>query len=409
MKRRASILALATLGAGAWAAHRWWPDKGWRNPCLPATLPENLASHPLVRAAWEGVDPNKVWDMHVHVAGTGDSGSGIALNPAMDSPTHPILYVKKRIFMAAACAAEQGEVDKDYMNRLLRQIAAFPTGVKCLLYAMDQFHDKDGRAVPARTGIYVPNEHVRDLARAHPDRYEWAASIHPYREDAIETLDRCVRDGARAIKWLPSSMGIDPALARNDGFYARLRTHDLPLIVHTGKELSVSGEGFDQRNNNPLRLRRPLAAGVRVVAAHCASLGTDLDLDKGSKADKVSSFELWARMMDEPLGQLLYGDLSAIPQFLRYSVLPKLIQREAWHSRLLNGSDYPLPGILPLYLMKELVRAGLLGVNDAGVLLAVRDHNPLLFDLMLKRSLHWQSRKFPVSCFETRSFFVTPG
>ena len=348
--------------------------------------------------------------MHVHVAGTGDSGSGIALNPAMDSPTHPILYVKKRIFMAAACAAEQGEVDKDYMNRLLRQIAAFPTGVKCLLYAMDQFHDKDGRAVPARTGIYVPNEHVRDLARAHPDRYEWAASINPYREDAIVTLDRCVRDGARAIKWLPSSMGIDPALARNDGFYARLRTDDLPLIVHTGKELSVSGEGFNQRNNNPLRLRRPLAAGVRVVAAHCASLALILICSEGSKADKVSSFELWARMMGcAGWANSSMGTCSAIPQFLRYSVLPKLIQREAWHSRLLNGSDYPLPGILPLYLMKELVRAGLLGVNDAGVLLAVRDHNPLLFDLMLKRSLHWQSRKFPVSCFETRSFFVTPG
>jgi mannonate dehydratase len=273
---------------------------------------------------------------------------------------------------------------------------------------MDQFHDRDGRAVPANTGIYVPNEYVHNLARAHPDRYEWAASIHPYREDAIETLDRCVRDGARAIKWLPSAMGIDPALARNDGFYARLSAHNLPLIVHTGKELSVTGEGFDQGKNNPLRLRRALATGVRVVAAHCASLGTDLDLDKGSKADRVFSFELWARMMDEPLGQRLYGDLSAIPQFLRYTVLPRLIQNEVWHSRLLNGSDYPLPGILPLYLMKELVRAGLLGIDEAGVLLAVRDHNPLFFDFMLKRALHWHGRKFPTSCFETKLFFVTP-
>jgi hypothetical protein len=30
---------------------------------------------------------------------------------------------------------------------------------------------------------------------------------------------------------------------------------------------------------NPLRLRRPLEQGVRVLVAHCASLGSGLDLD----------------------------------------------------------------------------------------------------------------------------------
>ena len=154
----------------------------------------------------------------------------------------------------------------------------------------------------------------------------------------------------------------------------------MPLIVHTGTELSVNGEGHSQDHNNPLHLRRPLAAGVRVVAAHCASLGKDHDWDEGDKPGKVSSFTLFTRRMNEPAGLNLYGDLSAIPQFHRYRILPALLDNPTWQARLLNASDYPLPGILPIYLLKELVRAGLLKAGDAEVLHAIRRHNPLLFE-----------------------------
>lgn len=406
MKRRAFLLGMAGLGVAAWAGHRFWPDGNqWRNPCLSG-LPDHLVTHPLIRAAWEGLDPKNVWDMHVHVAGTGDSGSGMAINPAMDSPAHPILYAQKRIFMDAACAADgQRSIDEQYLQRLLELSAAFPPGVKFLLYAMEHFHEGDGQADHAHTGIHVPNAHVRKLARAYPERFEWVASIHPYRADAVQILGQCIRDGARAVKWLPSAMGIDPASPRCDALYAALAKHNLPLIVHTGTELSVTGEGHSQDHNNPLRLRRPLQMGVRVVAAHCASLGRDYDTDQSGKPEKVSSFKLFARLMDEPIGKNLYGDLSAVPQFHRYRVFPALLQNARWHDRLLNASDYPLPGIVPIYLLKELVRGGLLRTDDAEVLNEVRQYNPLLFDFVLKRLLRWQGNKFPAQCFETRDFF----
>ena len=404
MKRRTFMLGLAGAGATAWAGSRWWPDGEWRNPCLPG-LPDALASHPLVRAAWDGLDPRQVWDMHVHVAGTGDSGSGMRVNPAMDSLAHPILYTQKRVFMDAACASGDSGVDAAYLDRLLQLTSAFPPGVKFMLYAMEQFHDGDGHAHDAHTGIHVPNAHVRKLAQSHPERFEWVASIHPYRSNAVAYLEQCIGDGARAVKWLPSAMGINPASPQCDAFYAALKQHKLPLIVHTGTELSVNGEGHSQDHNNPLHLRRPLAAGVRVVAAHCASLGKDHDWDEGDKAGKVSSFALFSRLMNEPKGANLYGDLSAIPQFHRYRILPALLDNPAWQARLLNASDYPLPGILPIYLLKELVRAGLLQADDAEVLHAIRRHNPLLFDFVMKRSLAWQGNKFNAGCFETRSFF----
>lgn len=405
MNRRGFLFGITGLGAAGWAGHRWWPDGNqWRNPCLSG-LPEALASHPLVRAAWEGIAPENVWDMHVHLAGTGDSGSGMAVNPAMDSLAHPILYVQKRAFMNAACASGEGHVDADYLSRLLEQASAFPPGAKFMLYAMAHFHDGEGHASHLHTGIHVPNAHVQKLAKTYPARFEWVASIHPYHDNAVETLEQCIRDGARAVKWLPSAMGIDPASRQCDAFYAALAKHDLPLIVHTGTELSVNGEGHSQDHNNPLRLRRPLQMGVRVVAAHCASLGRDYDWDQGDKPGKANSFDLFVRLLNEPHGENLYGDLSAIPQLHRYRVLPALLENALWHGRLLNASDYPLPGIPPIYLLKELVRAKLLKASDAQTLHAIRLYNPLLFDFVLKRTLAWQGRKFPAACFETRSFF----
>ena len=66
--------------------------------------------------------------------------------------------------------------------------------------------------------------------------------------------------------------------------------------------------------------------------------------------------------MDEPdYGKQLYGDISAMTQSNRATeVLVKLLERADWHARLLNGSDYPLPGVMPIFSVRELVARGLL-------------------------------------------------
>jgi uncharacterized protein len=88
-------LLYAGLAAGFGAAGLWWlwPEQGIANPCR-AALPPHLADHEVVRAAWSGIDAAKVWDCHAHLAGSGDSGSGIWFNPEMESPLHPLQYAQ---------------------------------------------------------------------------------------------------------------------------------------------------------------------------------------------------------------------------------------------------------------------------------------------------------------------------
>ena len=65
--------------------------------------------------------------------------------------------------------------------------------------------------------------------------------------------------------------------------------------------------------------------------------------------------------MDEPRYRgNLFGDIAAITQGNRMGVVATLLERRDWHARLLNGSDYPLPGVVPLIYLQALAERQLL-------------------------------------------------
>ncbi len=400
----------AALGAGGLAAFGLATTQfelpRLMNPCH-AALPPDLAGHPLVVSAWQELDAARVWDCHVHLAGIGDGDSGIRVSDRMMSPWHPVEYVQRIFYMNAGCAHEApGRVDQSFVERLHNLMEGMAPGFKLLLFAFEQAHDAAGRPLPRHSAFYVPNAWARRVAQAEPQWFEWACSIHPYRPDAVDALEAAAAAGARAVKWLPPAMGIDPSAPACDRFYDALARLGLPLITHTGEEQAVHGVG-EPDWGNPLRLRRALDRGVTVVLAHCATLGEDADLDRGSDGPRVPSFELFARMMAEPRGrERLYGDISAIVLRNREPrVIRRIIDRDDWHPRLLHGSDYPLPGILPLISPAMLARADLLDEAAVPVLGRIQQHNPLLFDFVLKRSLRSDGRALPARVFETRRVF----
>jgi len=390
--------------AGGIAAWRLWPEQGFWNPCH-AQLPPHFANHALVQQAWDGIDPARVWDSHSHLIGTGDSGSGITVNPRTESLLDPGQYARRLFFLNAGCVHDApGSVDLAYVDRMRNLIDGLRPGVKMMLYAFERAYDERGEPDHEHTVFHIPNHYARDVARKHPADFEWVASIHPYRRDCVTELEHAKRDGARAVKWLPSAMGIDPASPRCDPFYEVLSKNNIPLIAHGGLERAVLGRGAHDFGN-PLRLRRALDAGVRVVVAHCASMGEDRDLDKGPNGPYVDSFSLFVRIFEKFSN--LYGDISAMTQVNRAGpALARVIENQEWHARLLNGSDYPLPGVMPVFSVDYLVSLGLLAPSAAPVLREIRAHNPLLFDFVLKRHLRSNGKALAAGVFETRAFFV---
>ncbi len=372
------------------------------NPCR-AAIPVRLLVSPWLRQAWAGIDPARLWDCHVHLAGLGDGGSGIEVGPQLSTPLKPVHYAQRLFYMNAGCAHNApGKVDAAYVARLLNLCDAMPEGFKVMLFAFAHFHDAAGHAHPEHSAFYVPNAWAAKLAREFPARFEWVASLHPYHAAAADELRQAIADGACAVKWLPAAQGMDPASMQCDAFYRVLAESGTPLIVHCGEEKAVEGSDT-QAYGNPLRLRRALDAGVKVVVAHCATMGNDLDDDGRTRP----SFELFLKAMVEPRAKkLLFGDVSAITLRNRQpAVIRTLLERADLDDRLLHGSDYPLPGILPLLSSSTLARAGLLPRGAVTDLDALREHNPLLFDFVQKRLLSWQGHAFSAAVFDTRRIF----
>lgn len=408
MKRRGFLITTSALAAaGGLAGWRYWPEQGLTNPCL-SELPAQIAQSELVRATWDGIDPERVWDSHVHLVGSGDSGSGVWTNPRKDSALHPIQYAQRLFFLNAGCAHQApGRADESYVERMHNLIDGMKPGIKLVLLAFDHTYDPHGERDADASAFHTPNRYAADMHRMHAKYFEWAASIHPYRRDCVQQLEWAARHNVRAVKWLPPAMGIDPASARCDLFYQALARLGIALITHAGQERAV--HGADQPDfGNPLRLRRALDHGVTVVVAHCASMGRDRDLDRGPNGPWTDSFALFERLMDEPrYARLLYGDISAMTQINRAGPpLRAVIERTEWHARLLNGSDYPLPGIMPLFSVDYLVEQGYLEARAAPIIKAIRRHNPLLFDFVVKRHLTSNGKRLDQAVFHTRDFFL---
>lgn len=373
------------------------------NPCKPPWAAGG-AAQALVTEAFDGIDAKRLVDTHAHLLGNGDSGSGCSVHPQMHQWWRPLEVLRRHAILGAACVAPDApSVDRAYVERLQALASGFPSGARWWLFAFEQACDDAGQPVADWTTFHVPDAYAQQVAAALPQRFAWVASVHPYRPDALARLDAALTGGAVAVKWLPSAMNIDPRDPRCRPYCERLARAGVPLIVHCGEEKAAPGAGREELIN-PLLVRHLLAHGTRVIVAHCASLGRAHDTDARS-APLRPAFDLFARLMAEREWEgRLFADISAVFQRNRRpAVWQAVLRQQDWHHRLLHGSDYPLPGLGPLFSLPALQNAGVLPEPDIAPLQRLRAHNPLLFDMVLKRRLRLGDARLPAALFEARA------
>lgn len=375
--------------------------------CTGLTLPgtaygARTSETELIARAMKGINPETYLDVHNHVVGMGHGDTGVTVHPHMTAGlSHPLNWIRFRAYIKASGITDMNDVDANYMAVLKSRVEAMPTRGTSLLMAFDQVHDEAGEPQPQHTVFSVPNDHMFNAVTTS-ERFAPCASVHPYRRDAVEALHSVADRGAVAIKWLPNAMHIDPASPLCIPSYRVMAERGLTLISHGGEESAVPSPDT-QELGNPLRLRSALDAGVKVVVAHSASHGHSLDLDAPDHPS-ARAFDLFMRMMDEPRyeGQL-YGEISAVLLFNRVSHAgPGLMARTDLHHRLVNGSDYPIPGINPLINLTQLWSLGLIRWEDKRGLSRLFRTNPLLGDFVLKRVLCGEDGEptgFPPSVF----------
>ena len=410
-KRLIIAFALAgLLGRCDWLADElggaWTPN--------PGNIEDELspAAQALVDRAFEDVPDGGLRDYHTHILGMGTNGADTWVNPKTRTWAHPIERFKALVFLSGSGVTDEREADRQYLERLKELIGNLPKGGKHFILAMDFRYDSDCRPDKENSTFYVANRRVVDLAVSGADIFVPAISVNPHRPGAVKELRKWARQGVGMVKWLPNSQGINACDERLEEYYCALKNNDMVLLTHVGDEMAVEAGG-GQAFGNPLLFRYPLDLGVKVVMAHVGSLGENADLDGKDPASKAGNFDLFVRLMEEPTYQdNLFGEISATTQFNRLGFddaarkpgsgpLLELLRRPPLHSRLVNGSDYPLPAVNTTVHLQKLIDMRMLGAGEADGLREIYAYNPLLFDYVLKRTLGdpESGQRLPVGVF----------
>jgi hypothetical protein len=246
----------------------------------PQALQSNISkkARNLIEEAFNGLNKNSIIDFHTHIIGLNTHNSGTFVNPAMQSIWHPIRNLRYQVYLNAAGISDVSLADSLYLDRFTQLIKAIPGHGKYAIMAFDKHYKKDGTVDSSLTEFYTPNTYIFELTEQYPELFIPVISVHPYRKDAIQALEKWAAKGAHFVKWLPNAMGMNASDSSIIPFYKTMVKHNMVLISHTGEEKAIEAKEW-QKLGNPLLFRLPLDLGVTVVMAHCASLGKSADLD----------------------------------------------------------------------------------------------------------------------------------
>jgi len=267
-----------------------------------------------------------IYDIHVHAADTGDPATAEFLSNRVKGLLGGF-FLRKSLPRGVPIGPGAW---KRIEEKIVSDLESSETDAAVFL-ALDAYRgDIVGTAPKSGAGIFsVSNAYVEGLA-ASSGKILAGGSVHPYRSDALERLERLVRGGCVLVKWIPSAQGIDMEDPRCRPFYEALADYGLPLLVHTGNEHFFPGSG--NALNHPSKLVPALRAGVKVVAAHC---GARMFLHE------KCFFGIWSRMAKE--WENLFGDTASfvLPTRIRY--LRKLLEDDILRGKAIFGSDSPGP------------------------------------------------------------------
>ncbi len=314
-------------------------------------------------------------DIHVHLIGSGSSGSGCWIRTRGWSSVLSRLMLHE---LGLPLNALSRDFDALYAGRIIEYVDASSL-THAVLLAHDRVYEANGRLIEAAGSFYVPNDYLLAVTARHPKLLP-AVSIHPARSDALDELDRCAALGAVMMKCLPNCHNIDCRLSAYRPFWKKMADLKLPLLAHTGGELSV--QVMDRALQNPEILREPLECGVTVVAAHVATASYPFDRDYFPRfCELICSYPN------------LYGDISALNSPFRSRALAACLH-EPVLSRAVHGSDLPIP-ISGRYARWR----GLISAEDFRR--SKRQPNLLERDIEIKRAMG-----FPQSVFSRPAHFL---
>ena len=259
-------------------------------------------------------------DMHVHIAGADRVKYGNFISEKLKKSMVFRLFSKHLNIPKI--------VDDELVATKVIKLLEESMVDKALFLALDGVYALDGKFNEKKTQMICSNEYIWELTKKSK-KVLFGASVHPYRDDALEALEKCKNRGAVLIKWIPSTMEIDPMNPKCIPFYSYLAKHNIMLLSHTGVEHALKNS--HTYLNHPHRLKLAVESGVKVIASHS---GTHMFLHERSH------YKAWREMALKY--DNFYGDISAFCMPTRVKHLRDILKTPALHHKVFYGSDFPV-------------------------------------------------------------------
>jgi hypothetical protein len=297
-----------------------------RRPFMASSIASSRATtQPGVVSGRGPAQGGKTLDIHVHLFGIGDSGSGCILSKTItEGPLFQLLVKKLRILERGAKTFDEG-----FVLALAEHLEQSGLN-KGVVLAQDAVYDRNGKPDWGKTPFYVPNDYLFQVSSRFPRWMIPCVSINPQRADAIDELERCATKGAKVLKIHPPIQGVDLMERTYVPFYRRCAELKIVVMVHTGHEHSAPI--ISAALANPRKLALALEEGCTVVACHC---GTGWPTDP---LDMLPAFLAMIRNYKN-----LWGDTSVLGSAGRVRDMSRLLDDGEAKDRLLHGSDFPFP------------------------------------------------------------------
>jgi len=258
------------------------------------------------------------------------------------------LYDKVTIrFFAKKLGVDPAQLQSDpyatFVTSLARNIAQSQYLDSACLFGVDSRLDEQGKEIDRDSTVCAMTHDVVEVAADYPELFIPFISINPRRSNALDLIDEYVAQGCRGAKFLQNYWGVNLNDERFIPYYEKLKSYQLPLIIHIGSEYSIDSDARYERTN---MLRLPLETGVTVIAAHMGlgrinhKLHFWRNLSKNPAYFDEDYFILLDMLQQH---NNLYADISAILVPLRARALRHLSQQSEIHHKLLFGTDYPVP------------------------------------------------------------------
>jgi hypothetical protein len=308
-------------------------------------------------------------DCHVHMVGNGFNGSGCRL--ILKKSLRKIMARIMLRGLGLPASALQGNLEDLYLARLLEWLRASSL-THIVLLAQDWVRDRHGAPIESESALYIPNNFVLNIAQANPSVLA-ACSIHPARPDAIDELVKCHARGAVMMKCLPLHHRIDPREERFKPFWRKMAELRMPLLAHTGGELSLPNN--DPSLADPRILIPVLEEGVTVIAAHAGTSSNYFDQNYMTQCAEL--------LRHYPN---LYVDNSGMNTPIRARHFKRLLGAE-FANRIVHGSDLPI-AISPLWVRLR----GL--ISHADYIRCKAENNLLERDILIKKALGFPDQTF---------------